>query len=224
MTKTELFEEELIKNGISDERLSEYAVLLRRSGDDESRLQHCYTAALRFAPENAEQAAELIRWGLKNYPGSWFSAYRAYYNMGLVYERAGKYRAAYDAYLAAYDALDESQIIYRRSVSGRLMWTLLHADSFRYSEQLERHYLMFRETDPFEAAFINNEFRLAVAETVVCLHHGRKEEAEAAYRAAVRLSRPGAVSRAQGVLDRHNVADELSVTPECAAFLKSLRM
>ena len=224
MTKIEEFEKKLIKEGISESDYAEYEKLLKRVCDDSLCLQHCYTTAVQFPVKHAEQAIKLIEWGLKKYPGTWFSAYSAYYDIGIINERCGKYRSAYEAYLKAADELGEEQLAYRQTISGNLLWTLLHVDSFKYSEQLETYYDLFNGIDDFEKAFINNEFRLAVAEIVIFSHKEMKEKAAESYKKALELSKPNMISRIQGVLDKHNVKDTLKNTPECAAFLKTVRL
>ena len=104
------------------------------------------------------------------------------------------------------------------------MWMLLHIDGFKYSEQLEKYYALFLKTDDFEKAFINNEFRLAVAEIVIYSYNGMTDKAASALERALRLSNPDIVSRIQGILDKHRVKDRLKNTPECAAFLETVKL
>ena len=105
-----------------------------------------------------------------------------------------------------------------------LMWMLLHVDDFKYSEQLEKYYALFLKTDDFEKTFINNEFRIAVAEIVIHSYKGITDKAATALERALRLSNPDIVSRIQGILDKHRVKDRLKNTPECAAFLKTVKL
>ena len=105
-----------------------------------------------------------------------------------------------------------------------LMWMLLHVDDFKYSEQLEKYYALFLKTDDFEKTFINNEFRIAVAEIVIHSYKGITDKAATALERALRLSNPNIVSRIQGILDKHRVKDRLKNTPECAAFLKTVKL
>ena len=222
MTKIEEFEKGLIKNGITENDYSEYDNLLKRVHGNFLRLRHCCTTAVQFPEKHAEQAIDLIEWGLEKYPDTWFSAYSAYCDIGMINERCGKYRSAYEAYLKAAEVLSEDQLSYRKMISGNLLWMLLHADGFKYSGQLETYYDLFKEIGDFEKAFINNEFRLAVAEIVIFSHKGMKDKAAGSYERAIKLSKPNVISRAQGVLDKHNVKDTLKNTSECAAFLKNI--
>ena len=224
MTKIEVYEMKLISEGMPREAYAEYETLLKRVGGNFLRLQHCYTTAVQFPIKRSQEGIDLIQWGLEKYPDTWFSTYSAYYMMGIIYERCSNYLAAYGAYQKAADVLDKDQIFYQRTISGNLMWMLLHVDCFKYSELLEGYYTLFSEIDDFEKAFINNEFRIAVAEIVIFSSKGMTDKAAAALERALRLSDPNIVSRIQGVLDKHRIKDRLENTPECAAFLKTVKL
>ena len=221
MTKIEEFENRIIKNGITEGDFAEYERLLRRVHDSFLKLQHCYITAIKFSDNRADSAVALIEWGLDKYPSTWFPTYSALDYIGRIRERNGQYRLAYEAYLRASDVLGEDQLAYSQTLAGSLMWMLLHIDSFTYSKQLEDYYNAFNGIDDFQKAFVNNEFRLYVAKMIILLHYGKSAEAREAYENAIKLSKPGFVSRIQNVLDRHNVKDVLQNTPECRSFLKS---
>ncbi len=224
MTKIEEYEKKLIKEGMPKEGYAEYEILLKRVRGNFLRLQHCYTTAVQFPIKRSQEGIDLIQWGLEQYPDTWFPTYSAYYNMGIIHERCRNYLAAYEAYQKAANVLRNDQISYQRTISGNLMWMLLHVDDFKYSEQLEKYYTLFSEIDDFEKAFINNEFRIAVAEIVIYSYKGITDKAATALERALRLSNPDIVSRIQGILDKHRVKDRLKNTPECAAFLKSVSL
>ena len=224
MTKIEAYEKKLIKEGMPKEAYAEYETLLKRVRGNFPRLQHCYTTAVQFPITRAQEGIDLIQWALEKYPDTWFPTYSAYYRMGIIYERCRNYPAAYEAYRKAADVLSKDQISYQRTISGNLMWMLLHADGFKYSEQLEKYYALFLKTDDFEKAFINNEFRIAVAEIVINSYKGITDKAATALERALRLSNPNIVSRIQGILDKHRVKDRLKNTPECAVFLKTVKL
>lgn len=224
MTKIEAYENKLIKEGIPKEGYAEYETLLKRVRGNFLRLQHCYTTAVQFPIKRSQEGIDLIQWALEKFPDTWFPTYSAYYNMGIIHERCRNYLAAYEAYQKAADVLSKDQLSYQRTISGNLMWMLLHIDDFKYSEQLEKHYTLFSEIDDFEKAFINNEFRIAVAEIVIYSYKGITDKAAAALERALRLSNPDIVSRIQEILDKHRVKDRLKNTPECAAFLKSVKL
>ncbi|MCR5783130.1 MAG: hypothetical protein K6G90_10410 [Clostridia bacterium] len=224
MTKIEAYEKKLIKEGMPKEAYAEYETLLKRVRGNFLRLQHCYTTAVQFPIKRSQEGIDLIQWALEKFPDTWFPTYSAYYNIGMIHERCKNYPAAYEVYRKAADILNKDQISYQRTISGILMWMLLHVDDFKYSEQLEKYYALFSEIDDFEKAFINNEFRIAVAEFVIFSWKGMRNEAAAAYEKAIRLSTPNIVSRIQGILDTHKVKDSLKNTPECAAFLKTVKL
>lgn len=224
MTKIEEFEKKLIKHGLSEEDYDEYEKLLKRVPSNFHRLQHCYTTALQFPQKRSEQAIRLIEWGLEKYPDTWFVTYTAYYDIGIINERCGKYQSAYEAYRKAADELRDDQLSYRQSISGNLLWMLLHIDSFQYSEQLEQYYVLFQGIDDFSKGFINNAFRLCVAEIVIFSHKGMKDKAIQSYEKALILSKPNFISRIQPILDKHRAKDSLKNTPECAAFLKNVKL
>ena len=206
------------------EAYAEYETLLKRVRGNFLRLQHCYTTAVQFPIKRSQEGIDLIQWALEQFPDTWFGTYSAYYNMGIIHERCRNYPAAYEAYQKAADVLSKDQISYQRTISGNLMWMLLHVDNFKYSEQLEKYYTLFSEIDDFEKAFINNEFRIAVAETVIFSSKGMTDKAAAALERALHLSNPNIVSRIQGILDKHSIKDRLNNTPECAAFLKTVKL
>ena len=224
MTKIEEYEKKLIKEGFPKEGYAEFEKFLKRVRGNFLRLQHCYTTAAHFPIKRSQEGVDLIKWGLEKFPDTWFPTYSAYYNIGIIYERSRDYSAAYEAYQKAADVLNKDQISYQRSISGNLLWMLLHVDNFKYSEQLEKYYMLFSETDDFEKAFINNEFRIAVAEIVIFSWKGMQNEAAVAYKKAIRLSSPNVVRRIQGILDKHKVKDTLKNTPECVAFLKTVKL
>jgi len=209
MTKIEEFEKKLIENGMYEDDYAEYEKRLKRVHDNFLCLQHCYITALHFPPERSEQAINLIEWGLSKYPTSWFPTYSAYCDIGIINERCGKYQAAYDVYMKAYDILGEEHLSYQQSLAGDILWMLFHIDGFRYSEKLENYYNMFKEIDDFQKAFITNEFRLAISEIIIFSHYEMKDKALQAYKEASRLSNPKTVSRVQGILDKHRAQDTL---------------
>ncbi|MBR5380432.1 MAG: hypothetical protein IK140_07850 [Clostridia bacterium] len=220
MTKIEEFETHLIRDGITEDDYPAYEKHLNRVRGNFSRLQHCYTTAVQFQPRRNAEAVGLIEWGLAKYPDTWFSSYSAYLNIGGIYENCRNYKQAYDAYLKAAGYLDETQKTYRQHLAGNLLWMLLHIDGFEYSVQLEEYYSEFNKVDDFTKGFVNTEYRLSIAEIVICRHHKLMAKAKEAYLNAVRLSKPGALSRIQNILSHHQYNDTLQSTPESAQFLK----
>ena len=221
MTKIEEFEKKLISDGISEADYSEYEKLLKKAGDNSLRLQHCYITAIKFPRERCGEAVALIEWGLERFPDTWFPTFTAYQYIGNIYEKSGDYRSAFDAYKKAAGILEkEKNIGQLRVLSGDLLWTLLHIDNFTYSKELEEYYELFNGISDFAKSFVNNEFRLAVAEAVICSYHNDKEKAAAAYEKAVEISKTGRASMKNDALNMHKVKDTLKITPECSSFLK----
>ncbi len=225
MTKIEELENKLICEGIKKDDLNTYETLLKRSGSDYNRLQHCYITAWKFPQERYEQGIRLIEWGIERYQSDWYSVYTAYNYIGHMWEINGRYREAYEAYLKSWDAIkDNEENTYKQLLSGDLMWMRIHIDKFKYSETLEEYYRMFKKISGVERDFIKNEYRLAVTEIVIFKKYNMKEEARRAYNDAVRISKPDYVSHAQAMLSSHGVVDELRTTPECIRFLKHVRI
>ena len=82
MSKIDEFEQQIIKNGFTEEDLKEYEKLLKRVRDNFLKRQHCYSTAIQFPVEHTEQAVLLIKYGLENFEDDgWFSTYTSYFNI-----------------------------------------------------------------------------------------------------------------------------------------------
>ena len=224
MGKIDDFEAKIIKQGMSDDDFEEYKKLLKRVRGNFSKRQHCYTTAIQFPPKKADQAIKLIKYGLEAFPDEWFSTYTSYLHIGKIYETAGIYQKAYDAYLMAMDALGEMGKGYKEDLSGNLCWMLLHINSFQYSEELERLYSCYDKTNEFSKGFINNEFRMAVIRIVIALHHNDRAAAKEAYKRATAIYSPSYVGKLQHILARHKYVETLKITPETKIFLRGLKL
>ena len=88
MSKIDEFEQKIIKHGMTDEDFLEYGKLLKRVRGNLLKRQHCYTTAIQFSDEYAEQAVKLIQYGLENFEDGWFSTYTSYLYIGHIYEKA----------------------------------------------------------------------------------------------------------------------------------------
>lgn len=139
MGKIDDFEQKLIKQGMTDQDFMEYEKLLRRVRGNFSKRQHCYTTAIQFPSQYAQQAVKLIQYGLDHFEDGWFSTYTSYLHMGHIYEGINHYQKAFDAYLAAKEALGPDHPEYVAELSKDLMWMKLHVDSFQYSSELEEY-------------------------------------------------------------------------------------
>lgn len=223
MGKIDEFESRIIKQGMSDDDFEEYKKLLKRVRSNFGKRQHCYTTAIQFPTKNANQAIRLIEYGLEAFPDDWFSTYTSYLYIGKIYESSRNYQKAYDSYMMALNALGEMGKGYKEELSGDLCWMRLHIDSFRYSEELENLYSSYEKTNEFSKAFINSEFRRAIVQIVIALHHNEKDVAKEAYKRATAIYSPSYVGRLHNILARHKYKETLKVTPEVKEFLsKSL--
>ncbi len=224
MGKIDEFEDKIIKQGMSDEDFEEYKKLLKRVRGNFGKRQHCYTTAIQFPTKNATQAIKLIEYGLETYPDEWFSTYTSYLYIGKIYESSRKYQKAYDSYLMAWNALGEMGKGYKEELSGDLCWMRLHIDSFQYSEELEELYSCYDKIDEFSKGFINSEFRKAITQIVIALHHNQIDIAKSAYKQATTIYSPSYVGKLHNILARHNYKETLKITPEAKMFLSRLKL
>lgn len=224
MGKIEDFEKKLISSGMTDEDFVAYEKLLKRVRGNFSKRQHCYTTAIQFPGEFAEQAVKLIQYGLDNFDDGWFTTYTSYLFMGRIYEGTHGYQKAFDAYLLAKDALGTDHGGYVAELSIDLLWMKLHIDSFRYSPELEEYLAMYGKTADFSKSFINAEFKYAVANIVILLHAGKTEKAKQFHEKAKEICRPNYIGRLYGLLLNHHYREALKATPESIAFVKQLKL
>jgi len=224
MSKIDDFEQILIKHGMTDEDLLEYSKMLKRVQGNFSKRQHCYTTAIQFPPNRAEQAIKLIKYSLENFEDGWFSTYTSYLHIGHIYERNSDYQKAFDYYLLAKNALGEDHPDYVMELCKDLLWMKLHIDSFSYSTELKEYLLCYEKMNGFSKSFVNNEFRLAVANVVVFLHESKIENAKEQLEIAKEICRPNYVGKLYNILARHKYYESLNTTPESIAFIKKLKI
>lgn len=221
MSKIEEFENQVVIFGIRNGDLDKYTKLLRYVHRDVLKQQHCCSTALRFPPERAEQAVTLIRYGLQNFESSWFSVYTSCLSMGSIYEKAGNYVKAYEAYLSANEALgSEHHTYYENVLSSRLLWMRLHIDDFRYSEEAETYYRDFEKSGEFSKSFLQQDFKCKVAQIVIFSHYGKYAEAKTALEAALEMCRPNFKGKLYDLLQKHRCTEVLPLIPEVTRFLK----
>lgn len=224
MSKTEQFEKEIIMRGMTDEDFSTYEKFLKRVRNNFLKRQHCYTTAIQFPREYAEQAVKLIKYGLENFEDGWFSTYTSYLYIGHIYEKAGKYQKAFDAYLSAKTALGSDPSEYIKELSKSLFWMKLHIDSFQYSKEMEDYFLCYEKTDDFSKSFLNSEFRLAVAGTVISLYYGKTDEAKTQIETAKKICQPNHIGKLNSILVRHQYHEALNESPESIAFIQNIKI
>ena len=219
--KIEELEKVIIRDGLSPEIFDEYKKSLKRVKSNFLKRQHCYTTAIQFSGSRFEQAIQLIKYGLENYPDTWFSTYTSYLHIGNILESSGKYSEAFTAFLSAKDALSNDKPEYLYFISGKLMWMKLHIDGFNYSEEFEEYYNAFSNINDFSKGIINNEFMLSVGKTVISIKNNDTEKAKESLKNALSLCNPGVIGRLQQIFDKHKYTDKLNATPESIAFVKS---
>lgn len=223
MGKIDEFERKIIEQGMTDEDFIEYEKMLKRVRDNFSKRQHCYTTAIQLPEKYSEQAVKLIQYGLDNFEDGWFSTYTSYLYMGHIYERIRNYQKAYESYLLAKEALGIDHPEYVEELSKDLMWMKLHIDSFKYSAELEDYLSQYQKMSDFSKAFINSEFKIAVANIVIALHYERYDEAKKFLERAKGICNPNYVGKLYDILVRHKYNETLTTTPESILFLKQLK-
>ena len=224
MSKIDEFERKIIKQGMTDEDFAEYQKLLKRVRGNFLKRQHCYTTAIQFPTKYADQAIKLIRYGLENFEDGWFSTYTSYLYIGHIYEKTSDFKNAFALYQMAKKSLGTDHPEYVKEISKDLMWMKLHIDSFCYTPELEDYYSLCITTDDFSKSFIENEFRLAIANLVIALHHGNMAEAKEALDKAKEISKPNYLGKLYNILDRHNYRESFKTTREAEDFIKNIKI
>ena len=224
MSKIDEFEQKIIKQGMTDEDFAEYKKMLNRVRGNFLKRQHCYTTAIQFPTKYADQAIKLIRYGLENFEDDWFSTYTSYLYIGHMYEKTSDFQNAFASYQMAKESLGTDHPEYVKEISKDLMWMKLHMDSFCYTPELEDYYSLYITTDDFSKSFIENEFRLAIANLVIALHHGNTVEAKEALDKAKEISKPNYLGKLYNILDRHNYRESFKTTREAEVFIKNIKI
>lgn len=224
MGKIDDFEQKLIKEGMTDEDFSEYKILLKRVRGNFLKRQHCYTTAIQFPIQYAEQAVKLIQYGLECFEDSWFSTYISYMHMGRIYERISDYTKAFESYLLAKEALGSDHPEYVEEISKDLMWMKLHMDSFNYSVELEEYLSCYEKSLGFSKQFVNSKFKITVVSLVISLYHGRIDEAKKFLETAIDICKPNYVGELHNILARHKYDESLNTTSEAIAFVQRIKL
>ena len=224
MSKIDELEQKIIKQGMTDENFAEYQKILKRVRGNFLKRQHCYTTAIQFLPEYADQAIKLILYGLENFEDGWFSTYTSYLYIGHIYEKISDYKNAFASYQMAKESLGTEHPEYVKEISKDLMWMKLHIDSFCYSQELENYYSCYITTDDFSKSFIDNEFRLVIANLVISLHHGNTVEAKEALDKAKEISNPSYSGKLYNILALHNYKESFKTTREAENFIKNIKI
>ncbi len=224
MGKIDELEQKIIKQGMTDEDFIEYKKLLIKVRGNFMKRQHCYTTAIQFLPKYSDQAIKLINYGLESFDDDWFSTYTSYLYIGKIYEKVSDYENAFASYQMAEKVLGTDHPEYMKDLSKELMWMKLHIDSFCYSTELENYYSCYTTTDDFSKSFIENEFKLAIANIVIALHHGNVVEAKEALNNAKKISKPNYLGKSFNILARHNYKESFKTTSEAKEFIKNIQI
>ena len=160
----------------------------------------------------------LIEFGISKYGSERGKAIPAYEILGTIYERAGLYKKAYDIYVAIYPDI--------RGFKGRFPWCLLdtkmHVDNFKYSEEMKQYYELCLAENDFSKSFIQNQFILKLAEYIIADYSKDLDGKGKAYDAIHEMIRPGYRGLLYKLLKKHKHEEELIITKESRAFLKSM--
>ena len=224
MSGIEDFERRIINQGMTEEDFVEYKKLLNRVQSNYSKRQHCYTTAIQFPQEYAEQAIKLIKYGLENFDDGWFTTYTSHLYIGHIYESIANYQKAFDHFLLAKSALGADHPDYEKELSLDLLWMKLHIDSFRYSEELKGYYACYEKTDGFSKSLVNNEFKMVVAKIVIALHNQNIEEARNLLKTAKEMCKSKRMGKLYDLLHRHNYQESFKTTPEAVNFIKKIQI
>ena len=224
MGKIDEFEKKIITQGMTDDDFHKYGTLLKRVRGGFLKRQHCYTTAIQFPRQYAEQAIKLIQYGLENFEDGWFSTYTSYLYMGYIYEGISSYQKAFASYLLAKEALGQGHPEYIAELSKDLMWMKLHVDSFEYSIELEEYLSCYEKSSDFSKSFVNTELKVAIANIVISTHHGRIHDARQFLEKARAICNPNYVGKLYNILARHKYYESLNTTSEALAFLRQVKL
>ena len=224
MSKIEELKKKIIQEGMTDEDFEQFKVLLRRTPGDFLKNQHCYTTAVSLSKENADQAIRLIEYGLETFSDDdLLGKQRAYTCLADVYYKINQYNKAYSSLKKAQGvAATEGNRLYV-SCEMDMLWMKMHVDSFEYSEELEVLYSSCQKECEFTKALLNNQFKMTVAEIIIMLHHGRKNQAVDLYNKAVEMTDSEYKGALAGVLKKHKASESLDITEQAFEYLKSIQ-
>lgn len=217
-TKIEVFEEKLIKEGVNDNSLREYKELLKRAGNDWNRIAHCFLTAYKFSIKQTSDAIKLIEFGISNYGSEQGNIIPAYEMLGTIYERAGLYQKAYDLYVTIFPNIGN----FKGDFPWCLLDTKMHADSFKYSEEMKNHYELCLAEDSFSKSFLQHQFILKLAEYIIADYRNNIDCRRNAYDAIHEMIGSDYRGALYMILKRHKYEEKLRITEECRTFLKSM--
>ena len=217
-SKIELFEDKLIEEGLTDEKLQEFEKLLRRAGDDWNRIQHCFITAYHFPVDRLDEAEKLIEFGVDRYGNDSSGQICSYQMLGTIYRRAGLYQKAYETYIGIYPNIGNN----RGGFPWCLLDTKMHADNFNYSPELEKYLALCQNEDEFAKSFLNYKFMMALADYIIADHYGNNDKKEGAYSAISKMLEPDYIGPLYKLLKKHRYDERLKLTDECKVFLERM--
>ncbi|MBQ7981296.1 MAG: hypothetical protein IJ305_06800 [Oscillospiraceae bacterium] len=225
MSKIDELKNKIIQNGMTNEDFEEFKLLLRRTHNDFLRNQHCYTTAVSLPKENSDQAIKLIQYGLETFVNDgWLGKYRAYSNLAEIYYKTEHYNEAYQALQKAIDFSNDSNEDYRIECAIDLLWMKIHIDNFEYSNELEDYYNLYQKASEFSKAFINNQFKITLAEIIIMLHYEKYECAKQAYNKLLKMINSIPIISKSNIVKKHNISVRLEITPAVSEYLKQLKI
>lgn len=218
-TKIELFEENLIAEGLNDDNLQEYEKLLRRAGNDWNRIQHCFITAYHFPVERTGDSVKLIEFGISKYGSKQEDIIPAYEMLGTIYERSGLYQKAYDLYVEIFPNIGN----FRGSFPWCLLDTKIHVDNFKYSDDMKQYYDLCLKENDFSRSFLQHQFILKLAEYIIADHNNDLDDKSNAYDAINEMIEPEYRGLLYKHLKKHSYEEKLRISKECRKFLKCMK-
>ncbi len=89
---------------------------------------------------------------------------------------------------------------------------------------LEEYLSYYEKSDDFSKAFVNSEFRVAVANIVISTYRGNLAEAKQFHDKAKEICKPNYFGKLFNILLKHKFRESLNATPEAIAFVQQLRL
>lgn len=220
MRLTEI-ESSIACGNVTEESLEQFKTALNRS-PRAYRCEHCYTTAVSLDERYFEQAMDLICYGLQ-FCDNWSDRMRAYYSMGIVYEKHKDYNNALQGYQRGLHAVpDEERATYLPDFSAHMMRMELHRNGFTYSENLRDYYAQAVQGSPFSRAFVRRAFYEALAEIVLFCQDGNTTEMRKSYARARDMLSPDYRGTHAALLQSKMYNETLEATEEVLTFLKEM--
>lgn len=199
----------------------EFKIALKRVRDNYNKCQHCYVTAAELSVDQYENACTLITYGMENFAEVWSDYYRANVNLAILSERAGKYREAKNAYLAALSALETSpqKSDYVPELSSHLLRVEMHLFGFLCTDDLLTYYEQAITDHSLIAGTRKSLFYRYLAEIIIAQRNQDKVASREATRKAKFILNGENASVVSDILKKHRYKDEAQATEEAIQFL-----